>query len=437
MEPTKYEVPTDLQEAINKLDDQQEDFNILEYTTQKKIKELEEAYVKALKAQQATQKKEVTKVGNMRVSRPERKDKEILSELKESGLKQSDYSNVVNKVKNTIEEIEKAADKIEQTQDFTYSLAEEDYKKATEFLSKTSITGITELGIDTNKFINSFGVYTMNTKAGPDKGLFIEVPQQLVLINKLSKLFNHHFLQKSDTQIKFTDLDRSICSFIKDKQISQTYAVSYALLKEMFKKMLICSLSTIEGAFRSTNNWMIVDFKNLIIKDTIMLQCLPDKLKVSFNKFVEELTKIKDAHIYSDIQKLDYTIHLAKDLELEQILAMSIKCMSPCIMYDYFTAIKSIYIFCGLYNTYIDMLKSNPKTQQEISNDVSLMIKCCNISYQNIFLYQNSAQRTIPYSKEKMSEELQLYYLNHVLSGPQFYLIKIFEHYVPALKLKI
>ena len=55
MEPTKYEVPTDLQEAINKLDEQQEDFNILEYTTQKKIKELEEAYVKALKAQQATQ----------------------------------------------------------------------------------------------------------------------------------------------------------------------------------------------------------------------------------------------------------------------------------------------------------------------------------------------------------------------------------------------
>ena len=118
--------------------------------------------------------------------------------------------------------------------------------------------------------------------------------------------------------------------------------------------------------------------------------------------------------------------------------------MTPCFIYDYFNAIKSVYIFCGLYNTVLDNLSKQKNNfeltdelanKQNISNMISLMAKVCSLMYQNTRLYQNSTARSLPYSKDEISEYAQMYYLNHTLTGPQYYLLKIFENLVPALKI--
>lgn len=451
---TKYKVPDNIKQILNTLDETP-DFEITNFTDPDKIKEIEKQYLETLKKQKKIEREKLKKgdtsavkaekiAGGQRIQRPEKKDKEILEDIKQAQIKPSEYNKVLNQAKDTIKSISNAANEIEKTIDLTY-VKPKKVDKPEEFLLQTEITdAITNVGIDTDKFINMYKLFNYKSKNSPDAGVTISIPEQLVLINKLSKMIKFQLLQQTDAQIKFVDVDKTLSSYIKFKNASGTYKLSYVLLKEMLKKMLVASLTTVESAFRSSNIWVTPEFKKLITKDAILLQCLPEKLRKSFNIFVEELTKIKDARIYDNLKSIDILIHTAPDFALEETLARSIKCMTPCFIYDYFNAIKSVYIFCGLYNTVLDNLSKQKNNfeltdelanKQNISNMISLMAKVCSLMYQNTRLYQNSTARSLPYSKDEISEYAQMYYLNHTLTGPQYYLLKIFENLVPALKI--
>jgi hypothetical protein len=123
---------------------------------------------------------------------------------------------------------------------------------------------------------------------------------------------------------------------------------------------------------------------------------------------------------------------------LVETLGRAIKCMTPCYMYDYYCAFKSVLLFAGLFEAYIvDVLKEDLNLISEkietVQQDFDVIGKICFIIYQNIIHTQNSQPRSLPTFEHEISKEYQMYYLNHTLVGPQIYLLKMFEKSVPYI----
>lgn len=337
-----------------------------------------------------------------------------------------DQRKVKQIAKETVASIEKNARQIEKNLDFTIDRHEYETNKSKykHFIFDNDIHGITNEGIMTNKFISEYDIYGYNWSNGPNSALMIEIPTQLVLVHKLNRLFGFKFLQESEVSIKFNNLDKMVCSFIKQNQIP-TYKLPYDILKSMLKKTLVASLTNVEQAFRSDKIWISPSFKKFVLEDIIIMESLSDKLKTSFKIFHTELLKTKNAKVFNNTKILDYLVHTIPDFELEEILASSIKCMTPCFILDYFNAIKSFYLFASLLNIYMNKIsKKEIKYQQE---DVLLIAKICSIIYQNTRLNQNTTGRQLPAYNDKISETTQMYYLNHTIVGPQFLLLKLME----------
>lgn len=337
-----------------------------------------------------------------------------------------DMPKVIEKAKETIKTIEEKAKLIEENSDFTFD--EEEYKNNKDvyrnFIFNNDLHSINNYGIDINNYINYYDLYKYQWSNGPNSNLIIEIPQQLVYVHKLNKLFDFQFIQQTDVSIKFNDLDRMVCAFIKQNSCD-TYKLSYDILKCLMKKILIVSLSNVESAFRSEKIWISPSFKKFALNDVIIMQSLSGKLKDSFKIFIDELFKTKDCKIFNNTKILDKLVHTINDFELEEVLANSIKCMTPCFILDYFNAIKSLYIYCGLLNIYMNKISKKELILHK--EDLELIGKISSIIYQNTRLYQNTTGRQLPMFENKISEETQMYYLNHTIVGPQFLLLKMLE----------
>ena len=367
----------------------------------------------------------------------EKKNKNKTNQQHNTSEFEPDNKKVRQIAKETVASIEKNAKQIEKTIDFSidrheYELNKSKYKH---FIFDSEIHGITNEGIMTNKYINEYDIYKYDWSNGPNSALMIEIPTQLALVHRLNKLFNYRFLQESEVSIKFNNLDKMVCSFIKLNPLP-TYKLPYDILKSMLKKILVVSLTNVEQAFRSDKIWISPSFKKFVLEDIIIMESLSDKLKNSFKIFHTELLKTKNAKIFNNTKVLDYLVHTIPDFELEEIVASSIKCMTPCFILDYFNAIKSFYLFVSLLNIYMHRIskkESQSNTNHEVGSikyqqeDLILIAKVCSIIYQNTRLNQNTTGRQLPAYNEKISEITQMYYLNHTIVGPQFLLLKLME----------
>lgn len=427
----------EIEDEVDKIDGY-EDFNIEDIINGKELEKLLKE-TKPKKQQLKSKTDAPLKINGRRISREE-KDSEVLQSVKDAGLKDKDYQKVVEKLKKTIQELETAANKIEADYHFNINEFPEKIESLT-FLMSTNINqetvkisptqtqdckqrGLTRQGINQDLFINSYNVLKVDSTDVPKS--IINTPEQLVFIHKLGKIFNTQFIQASDSNLKFTDIDRSILTYLSKRNTKPT-VIGLNVLMNMLKKMIITSFSTTELAFRSTNIWIKPEFKSLIKSELIMMQGLPKRYRDSFNIFVTELLKTNDAQIFNRIEKLDYVIHSPCGI-IEQTLARCIKTMTPMFIYDYFEAIKSIYLFAALLDEYYHLDK------EKNYEDIYIISTVCLTLYQNTRLYQNSTVRTLPYLNESiLSEKTQMYYLNHTMVGPQYHLLRCLSRACPWL----
>ena len=71
------------------------------------------------------------------------------------------------------------------------------------------------------------------------------------------------------------------------------------------------------------------------------------------------------------------------------------------------------------------MSEKTRETLQRI--DILLLGRVALFVYQNSRYLQNSLPRNLPLSNEELSEQLQMYYLNHTMLGPQNILLRMME----------
>ena len=420
------EVPQEILDQVEKLD-VEEDFEINDIIDPDNIEKL---IKEKLKLNNKEIKKEAKKKAGKRVAEKKQK-KEKLSDCMEN-VSTKDMPKVIEKAKETVKSIEEKAKMIEEGTNMIFDEDEYETNKELykEFLFNDSLHSITNNGIDTNLYINHYNLIKYVWSNGPNSALITDIPHQLVYVHKLNKLFDFQFIQQSDVSIKFNDLDRMICAFIKQNP-TDTYKLSYDILKGLLKKILVASLTNVEFAFRSDKIWISPSFKKFALSDVIMMQALSGKLKNSYKIFVDELFKTKNSRIFNNTKILDKLVHTIGDFELEEVLANSIKCMTPCFILDYFNAIKSAYLFVGLLNIYMNRLGKRMNLLNK--EDIELIARICVIVYQNTRLNQNITGRQLPLYEKHISEETQMYYLNHTIVGPQFLLLKMLEKSSPYL----
>lgn len=426
-------ISSELKDGINKLDATQ-DFEISDILKT----DLSKLCEQQPKQENFQDSRQATKAGGMRIAKKEHKVNETAKELKEQGVKQSDLKKAIEEHDKKINELRELAKLIESKNDYLrFSENVEDIKKFREFLFTTNLfreeitlnkekvylqdRASQNTGVEENRFINSYDIIEYNNRDSPKDGA-VDPAEQLVLLGKLNKLFKFEFIQQTDSNLKFGDVDRSICAFLKTKT-PQTHVATTKIVNNMLKKILVCSLGQMEGAFRSESVWITPEFKRAILPEIIMMQGLPDSLKQSFNIFVEELTELKDPRILKDGSKLDYLVHTSTQGVIEQTLARAVKCMTPMFIYDYFEAVKSVYLFAGLLE--VLLTEQTRETLQRV--DILLLGRVALFIYQNSRYLQNSLARNLPLSEEQLSEQLQMYYLNHTMLGPQNILLRMLE----------
>ena len=404
-----------IQKEIDELQEEQ-DFELNEIIDPKNVDKL-------LKEEQR-KIKQANKKAKKRISEKKNKKEKLSEQMGDIPIK--DMPKVIEKARETIKNIEEKAKLIEENSSFEFDENQYEDNKGiyNNFIFNNDLHSITQNGIDINGYINNYNIYKYQWANGPNSNLIIEIPQQLVYVHKLNKLFNFQFIQQTDVSIKFNDLDRMVCVFIKQNPCD-TYKLTYDICKAMLKKLLVVSLSNVEFAFRSDKIWLSPSFKKFALNDIIIMQSLSGKLKDSSKIFIDELFKTKDSRIFNNTKILDKLVHTINDFELEQVVANSIKCMTPCFILDYFNTIKSLYIYCGLLNIYMN--KISKKELELKKENLELIGKIASIIYQNTRLYQNTTGRQLPMYESKISEETQMYYLNHTIVGPQFLLLKMLE----------
>ena len=409
----------------NKLENIQKEIDELQEEPDFEINEIiDPKNVDKLLKEEQRKIKQANKKAKKRIAEKKNKKEKLSEQMGDIPIK--DMPKVIEKAKETVKNIEEKAKLIEENSNFDFDENQYEDNKGiyNNFIFNNSLHSITQNGIDINSYINNYNIYKYQWANGPNSNLIIEIPQQLVYVHKLNKLFNFQFIQQSDVSIKFNDLDRMVCAFIKQNPCD-TYKLTYDICKAMLKKILVVSLSNVEFAFRSDRIWLSPSFKKFALNDVIIMQSLSGKLKDSSKIFIDELFKTKDSRIFNNTKILDKLVHTINDFELEQVVANSIKCMTPCFILDYFNVIKSLYIYCGLLNIY--MHKVSKKELELKKENLELIGKISSIIYQNTRLYQNTTGRQLPMYDGKISEETQMYYLNHTIVGPQFLLLKMLE----------
>lgn len=343
-----------------------------------------------------------------------------------------------DKIKTTIRKLEDDANHLANSIDFTVNPLTETERvncKTILYYTKLYSEVINQFGVSTDTYITKLTNKHYSTKEQIKESLLDNGAKQLVYISRLSKQLQHSLLTHTDTSLKFEYIHFMICDYFKNKtnQINN-YKCVYQIFRETCKKLLISSLSDVELAFRSNGCWINESFKQMILKDVVMLQTLPTKLSKSWKIFVTELCQTNSPTIYNDISKLDYIIHVDQDFVIEATLARSIKCMTPCFIYNYYAVVRSLYLLCGLLDDWLDTIKLSKPNSDEPNNskitDDELSQQLVNIGkvicyiYENTRLQEHSTCRNLPYYKDKISEELVMYYLNHTIKGPQYMILR-------------
>jgi hypothetical protein len=115
------------------------------------------------------------------------------------------------------------------------------------------------------------------------------------------------------------------------------------------------------------------------------------------------------------------------NFSFEGLLASALKCYTPSIALDYFYALKSIYILGRLISIYVQSTKKISVV------DLYHIASSVLISYENKFHILSQVPRAVPKYEKGLSEETQAYFINHLITGPQYMLLKMIEKCLPII----
>lgn len=278
-----------------------------------------------------------------------------------------------------------------------------------------------------------------------------QVSERVICIEEMSNLFKHNFMTyMNHTNYRFDSLSFELCKFIgitKDNN-KIPFNFEYTFIHTMLSKLLVCMLSNVDRCFSDKKVQLNINFKKAI-KTYLneMSHILETKNRISTSWEVFEhclLVSSHDSQIYifkgsDDLkEKLIDCIKDAKSQQpeflLEQLIGNTLKTFIPTIAYSYFVAIKNIYIMGRLISIYMNKKLYEGKSDREIIYDFHIIANTLTVEYEVNYL-ANLNTRSAPTCSngDEMNKQTEMYYINHLIAGPQYYILKQLELSLPTI----
>ena len=302
------------------------------------------------------------------------------------------------------------------------------------------------LKLDTNEYINNTTVFKYNAFDTPNMSMQHTIPEKVIYLKKLNQIFEHEFINNKSGDFHFNDLDKQIVTFLYKYKNYGTTKIEYGIIKSLMGKLIISLNTSCELALRdNTKSTLNTEFKQAVIRDIECMkyiQSTDGKLYTSWKTFLNSLFSLdsdKLIYVHNNYKSLNNKLKIAYDSDFltENLLANMLKCYLPSIAINYFYVIKSIYLIARLLSIYIQEKKyienNDFKEFDDIVNDIYTIGTIGTILYENKVFILKQIPRSLPRYDKQISEQTQMYILNHLLTGGQYYILKMLEESLPVV----
>ena len=293
-----------------------------------------------------------------------------------------------------------------------------------------------------NEYINSITVFKYNCFDTPNVAMQHPIPEKVIFAQRLNDVFGYEFVDSKTGDFHFKDLDAQLLKYIATQQKKGTLSFEYRIIKSALGKLILNLNTDIELALRNNEHPTLNSaFKQVIVKDIQYMKFIQDqegKTFMSWKHFLDTLLGLgadKLIFVFDTYRNLNVKLDKAynTDFLIENLLGNTLKCYLPSVALNYFYAVKSIYIIARLSSLYIQNQLFKNKSHEQIMNDLYTIAVSGVIVYENKnFIYKN-ASRTLPSYDKPLSNETKLYILNHLLTGGQYFILKMLEESLPVI----
>lgn len=362
--------------------------------------------------------------------------------VKSSELSQKDMDEIMQK--QSVEAMKKA-EEIAKNDDYrldvSYVLRNEKF-----FRNFFNYSLNVDADLNITQILNDWTNFSYNPYGELRSNYIRNVGERLVIISDLGKLFNYDFITKNaNKSYRFDCLNFEICRFIgnlpaNDKEVT---SFEHRFIKNMLGKLLICLLSNVERSFAKQHVQINIIFKKAVsgyLKEFSYL--LKDNNRVTYSWTIFEkllFMSAFDSDVYyfngaEDIkQRLTEAYNDKDGFIMEQLIANTLKCYIPTVAYSYFITIKNIYLLARLISVYVNRKLYVGKDRNIIMNDFYTIAAAITTEYEVNYLSNINVRCSPSCKHEDLSKQTELYYINHLIAGPQYFLLKQLELSLPTL----
>lgn len=293
-----------------------------------------------------------------------------------------------------------------------------------------------------NEYINNTTIFDYNCFDSPKLSMGIQIPEKVMLMDKLSKLFNYEFINTSTNDFHFADTDLQLVKFLFEHRNVPTTKLEYNLIKSFIGKLIICLNSEVELAFRDEKTVRLdASFRQCVSKDMQLMkhfQSSDGKSMKSWKVLTNSMLSLdgeSDVYVYHSLGNLKNNLKDAynHDFLLESLLGSMLKCYLPSIAINYFYALKGVYITARLISIYMEQRLFKDKDTDAICDDMFVIGSIAAIIYESLAFVYKMIPRTLPSYKQELSKHTHMYITNHLLVGGQYYILKMFIESFPVL----
>ena len=298
------------------------------------------------------------------------------------------------------------------------------------------------------EYINSITTFKYNPYDSPNVALQHSIPENVLTIHKLNKIFETELIPVMIDNYHFDDVDEKICLFLEKFKTLPSTNLEYEMIRSFLAKLIYSLSTSTEMALREKKvSHVDPKYKKAILHDLDIMssvQFTKGKWMLSWSKFIESFFGYDGDNLVYDFksyEKLNSEVKTSyeEDFLMEILLANILKTYFPSISINYFYVIKSVYLTARLLTVYIDHLKQKVHKLGQIPNVEDIVNDINIIAHAGVMLYEiknytfKQMSRSLPSCKNGMSNETEMYILNHIFTGGQYYLLKMLERSLPVL----
>jgi hypothetical protein len=347
-------------------------------------------------------------------------------------------------LQNTIEKSKELMNQLEESNEFIKNKSVCQDLAHVEFYLMKPLIVPNGMDIYLDVYINSITEHSKYSWKNKPLNNMYNIPEKMVIINKLGEVFNSSFIADPKNPIDFQASVFSVLSFANASELP-CLNLERHLIAQFLNKLIIAINTRTERAFSETRSTVNPRLKTVLSKARLHLEMLASKYSLSLQTSITELIvntfdegdnkfvyNHKSFKILNDIMMKAWN-QKHKGPLFENLTGSILKCYFPSFIIDYFNSIVAVYIIARLVSIYLQTPGNLSKSEEEIETHLKTIAMFGVAYYEDVdYLYKGVA-RAFPKFTHQLSAETEMYYLHHLFTGPQYALLKELEFTIPKI----